>query len=169
MRRWLVLFALLGSAMIIGCSDDDGPNNPGDPVHDGTLDATIAGDLTLDFHCTTAYGLSVQGGGGPSGLMQIQGICTVGSDEYMIDIQVYHDPEPGLYGFAFPFVDAVASIAKNNVASVSNSGSVTFSEVSSDRLAGTFSCTAFHLVEPGVEFNITVTDGTFDVPVIYEE
>ncbi len=169
MRRWLVLLALLGSTMIIGCGDDDGPNDPAGPVHDGTIDAAITGDLTLDFHCTTAYGLSVQGEGGAPGLMQIQGIITQGSDEYMIDIQVYHDPEPGTYGFAFPPEGAVASIAKNNVASMSNSGSVTFTEVSSDRLAGTFSCTAFHMVGVGVEFNIEVTGGTFDVPVIYEE
>lgn len=106
MKRLLVLLGLLGLVFAGACSDDDdGPNdlnNP--PVHDGTINATVSGDLDLTFHCTTAYGLAAAGdpGEGISGIMQVQGEVTQGADEFMISIMISLDPATGTYTFVFP-------------------------------------------------------------------
>jgi hypothetical protein len=39
-------------------------------------------------------------------------------------------------------------------------------QVSASRMAGTFSFTAFRMVGVGQKVTVTVTDGTFNVPVI---
>lgn len=168
MRRSLALLVLLSMAFSIGCGDDKSPTGNGAPTYDGTITATIAGDLQLDFNCTTAYGLAVAGdtGQGTAGTMQIQGKVTEGADEYMIDIQVYHDPATGSFTLEFPPDDGVASVAKNNVGNFSDSGSIAFTEVSESRLVGTFSFHAFRVVGVGQTASIDVTDGSFDVPVI---
>lgn len=171
MKRWIGLLAVLGLVFFGGCNDDKDPTGSnGDDNHngnyDGTITATLAGDLSLDFNCSTAYGLQTTGEGKTTGLMQIQGIVTQGSDEYMIDIQVYHDPATGTYQFEFPPVAAVATVAKNNVGNFSEVGSVTFTQVSATRMAGTFSFTAFRMVGVGQKVTVDVTDGVFDVPVI---
>jgi hypothetical protein len=168
MKRWIVLLAMLGLIVTVGCGDNKkDPTVPDDNSdYDGTISATIAGDLSLDFNCTTAYGLAEAGAGGATGSMHIQGIVTQGTDEYMIDIQVYHDPATGTYQLDFPPVDGVGTVAKNNTGNISESGSVTFTQVSSSHLVGTFSFTAFRIVEGVGKVTVTVTDGTFNVPVI---
>jgi len=169
MKRWMLLLALLGAMALVNCNDDDnGPTDPNGDEYDGTISATVTGDLELEFNCTTAYGLLVPGDGGlrTNGLMQIQGVVTEGQDEYMIDIQVYHDPATGTYALAFPPVEGVATIAQNDIGNFSDEGSVTFTQVSSTRMKGTFSFHAFRVVSPGVLTSIDVEDGTFDVPVI---
>lgn len=171
MKRWIVLLMVLTLASFVACSDDDNPSrtNDDDNTHDGTITATVTGDYTLDFACTTGYGLALhEVPGEGSGSMHIQGPFTVGSDTYMIDIQIYHNPGTGTFDFAFPPVDAVGSIGKNNTGNFSESGSVTVTEASSSRLKGTFSFTAFRMEQGIGKVTVTVTNGTFDVPVIME-
>ena len=148
--------------------NDKSPTDNDDqtPEYDGTLTASVTGDLELEFDCSEAYGLAVDGQGGANGLMQIQGTITQGGHEYMIDIQVHHDPEPGAFVFAFPPTTCVASIAEDNTGNFSDAGSVTFTTVSADRLVGTFSFHAFRALGGGALSSIDVADGTFDVPVI---
>jgi hypothetical protein len=169
MKRLIALFALLSLACFIGCSDNDkSPTDNGDqtPEYDGTLTASVTGDLGLEFDCSEAYGLAVPGEGGDTGLMQIQGTITQSGHEYMIDIQVYHDPATDTFDFVFPPADCVASIAEDNTGNFSNAGSVTFTTVSADRLVGTFSFHAFRALGGGGLSSIDVADGSFDVPVI---
>lgn len=168
MKRSIALLALLGLAIFIGCNDDKSPTGDGDqtPAYDGTLTATVSGDLTLDFDCDEAYGLAVVGEGGDVGLMQVQGTITLGGHEYMIDIQVHEDPATGPFTFAFPPDNAVGSIAEDNVGNFSDTGSVTFTTVTADRLVGTFSFHAFRALGGGALSSIDVEDGVFDVPVI---
>jgi hypothetical protein len=166
--RYLMASATAGM-LLWGCGGNDkGPAGPGDGTYDGTLNATIRGDLNLDFRCSTAYGIKGTGdsGQGTTGSMHVQGVVTQGADEYMIDIQVYRDPATGTYQLTFPAVAGVATVIKNNVGNLSESGSVTFSQVSSTRLAGTFSFQAFRMASIGEKVTVTVTSGTFDVPVI---
>lgn len=165
--KWLTITAVM-SILLMGCDKDDNPLDPGTNLKNGTLTASISGDLTLNFQCSAAYGLQSKSdaGQGITGLMHIQGLVTQGSDEYMIDIQVYHDPATGTYQLEFPPVEGVATVTKNNTGNISKSGSVTFTQVSETRMAGTFSFTAFRMVSVGVEATVTVTSGTFNVPVI---
>lgn len=93
---------------------------------------------------------------------------TQGSDEYMIDIQVYHDPATGTYEFAFPPVDGVGSVIKNGFIHYSETGRVTFNQLSSTRMAGTFTFHAFRLANPGERVDLDVTEGVYDVPVILD-
>jgi hypothetical protein len=169
MKRWIGLLALLGLVAFVGCGGDEGtpsPTGPTGQTHDGTINATIDGDLVLNFRCTTAYGLQGTGGQGTTGSMHVQGIVSQGADSYMIDIQVFHDPAVGTYQLAFPAEDGIATVAKNNVGNFSESGSVTVTQTSATRLAGTFSFTAFRMTGVGQKVTVTVTEGTFDVPVI---
>ncbi|MBM3317035.1 MAG: hypothetical protein FJY75_04200 [Candidatus Eisenbacteria bacterium] len=169
MKRWIGLLVLVGLVAVLGCNDDKKSTTPdGDDNgnYDGTITATITGDLELDFSCSTAYGIAEAGQGGAAGLMQIQGIVMQGADEYMIDIQVYRDPATGTYDLAFPPVDGVGSVAKNDTGNFSESGSVTFTQVGSGKLAGTFEFVAFRVIGVGEMVTTTVADGTFDVPVI---
>jgi hypothetical protein len=171
MKRWIGLVVMLCVMLFSGCKDekkdDSNPAGNGN-THDGTLNASISGDFTLNFQCSAAY--SIQGTGnagqGTTGVMHIQGSMTQGSDTYMIDIQVYHDPATGTYQFAFPPVDGIGSVSKNSTMNFSESGSVTFTQVSSSRMAGTFSFTAFRMIDVGQKATVNVANGTFDVPVI---
>jgi hypothetical protein len=170
MRRWIGwigVLTLLTLAASGGCGSSTTTPPPGQ-THNGTISANIGGDFSLTFNCTTAYGLVVapDAGEGTPGSMHIQGPVTQGGDTYLLDIQVYHDPATGTYVLDFPPVDGVGSIARNSTGNVSETGSVTFTQVSSTRLAGTFSFTAFRMVGVGEKVTVTVTDGTFDVPVI---
>lgn len=170
MPRWIALVALLALTFAAGCGDDSDPNGPGDgnSLWDGTINANLAGEHTLNFRCTAGYGLQaddVEEGG----LMQVQGSVTQGSDVYMISIQVYHAPATGTYDLAFASQTGVGTVSKNNVGSFAESGTVTFTQVSSSRMKGTFSFTAFRMAAVGDQRTTTVTQGTFDVPVIFED
>jgi hypothetical protein len=173
MKRWISLAVVLCMILFIGCKKDSNDNsnpagNGNGTTHDGTISATISGDISVNFQCSAAYGIQGTGdaGQGTSGVMQFQGTMTQGSDTYMIDIQVYHDPATGTYQFAFPPVDAVGTIAKNSTGNFSESGSVTFTQVSASRMAGTFSFTAFRMTNEGQKVTVNVASGTFNVPVI---
>jgi hypothetical protein len=168
--KWIV-FAAMVILFLSGCSDDknDNPANPGANLKNGTLAAAISGDFSLNFQCSAANGLQETGNAsqGTTGIMHIQGIMAQGSDEYMIDIQVYHNPATGAYQLEFPSAVGAAIVSKNSDANFAKSGSVTFSQVSSTRMAGTFNFSAFRLDNAGKEITVTVSSGTFDVPVIY--
>ncbi|MBM3285848.1 MAG: hypothetical protein FJY88_00635 [Candidatus Eisenbacteria bacterium] len=170
MRRWIGLLAVLCLTTLVSCGDDDkkSTTGPGDQnqEHDGTITAAITGDFQLDFTCADAYGLKVEPQEGLPGSMHIQGDVTLGSDQYMIDIQVYHDPATGTFDLTFPPVDGVGSIIKNSRIHYSETGSVTISQVSASRMEGTFSFHAFSMVSPGQRVDVDVMEGTFDVPVI---
>ena len=168
MKRWTMLFALLAVTLAVGCGDDDGtgPGNGGNGVVDGTLNATVTGDYEVSFRCTAAYGVQLEAAAGGQGTMQVQGSVVQGADTYMISIQVYRDAATGTYDLSFPPVEGVGTISKNNVGNFSESGTVTFTQVSSSRMKGTFSFTAFRIVGVGDKRTVTLTEGTFDVPVI---
>lgn len=174
MKRWIVLLLVLGLTSFAACNDDDNSTNPNDNdnnhnTHNGTITARVTGDYTLNFACTTGYGLAlneVQGQG--TGSMHIQGPFTVGGDTYLIDIQIYENPGTGTFEFVFPPVNAVGSIGKNSTGNFSESGSVTVTEATSSRLKGTFSFTAFRIEQGIGKVTVTVSNGTFDVPVILE-
>jgi hypothetical protein len=162
----LLLISLAMIFCLVSCND----NNPtkGDTKYDGTLNATISGDLNLSFQCKEAYGLIVKPAEGLNGSMHIQGSVKQGSDTYMIDIQVYHDAAAGTYELSFPMSSGggVASVAKNNTGNFSESGSVTFTQVSSTRMAGTFEFTAWRVDNVGQKITTEVASGSFNVPVI---
>lgn len=63
----------------------------------------------------------------------------------------------------------MASVAENSIGNFSESGGVTFTQISASRMAGTFSFTAFRMVGVGEKVTVTVTEGTFDVPVILDD
>jgi hypothetical protein len=165
MRRWIAPLALLAVTLTAGCGDDSTGPGDGDVILDGTLNATVAGDLGLTFRCTAAYGVQATESEDGTGLMQVQGSVTQGADTYLISIQVSHDPATGTYNLAMG-TQGVAAITKNNVGNFAESGTVTFTQVSSSRMKGTFNFTAVRLVGVGDQRTVTVTQGTFDVPVI---
>jgi len=171
--KWLTSAVLFG-LLFLSCSDDkddSNPTGPGANIKNGTLTATISGDFTLNFQSNAAYGLQATANAtqGITGMMHIQGAMSQGADAYLIDIQIYHDPATGTYSLAFPPVDAVGTVTKNNSGSFSKSGSVTLTTVSSTRMKGTFSFTAFRMTGVGQEVTTTVSSGVFDVPVIASE
>jgi len=170
MNRLISIAVIISLTLFFGCSEDKKDNsNPTGPggANTGTINASISGDFASNFQCTTAYGLqgTANASQGTGGSMHIQGTVT-GSDTIMIDIQIYHDPATGTYDLAFPPVDGVGIVSKNNEMNFSESGTATFSQVSSSRMSGTFNFTAFRMTDVGQKVTVTVTSGSFDVPVI---
>lgn len=163
----LIAIPIMLSLILAGCKEKKNPTGPNDQTG-GKLNAVISGDFSLNFQSNDAIGLYDQAdpGEGFEGGMQVQGSVKQGSDEYIIDIQVYRNPATGTYQFSFPPVDAVASISKNDLGYLSKSGSVTFTQVSKSRLAGTFNFTAIAVDDSGQSVTVTVASGTFDVPVM---
>jgi hypothetical protein len=168
MFLFLISIAMLFS--IVGCNDDDdkNPAGPGNNKYDGTLNATVSGDFNLNFQCKTAYGLIVKPANGQSGSMHIQGSVTQGSDTYLIDIQVYHDAATGTYDMTFPMQtgQGLGTISKNSVGNVSESGSITFTQVNDSHMVGTFEFTAWRMEGVGQKVTVVVSSGSFNVPVI---
>lgn len=169
MRILTLIFTLAFFCFVVsGCFDNDKNPTGVDNKKNGKLNATLSGDINLNFQCNEAFGLQAIGNAseGTSGLMQIQGTIKQGSDEIGIDIQVYHDPATGTYQLFFPPQEGVGTVIKNNESYISKSGSIAFTEVNKNRMVGTFSFTAFRMIGVGQEVTVTVTSGSFDVPVI---
>jgi len=163
----LIAIPIILSLMLAGCKEKKNPTGPNDQTG-GKLNAVISGNFSLNFQSNNAIGLydPADPSEGFEGAMQVQGSVKQGSDEYIIDIQVYRNPVTGTYQFSFPMVDAVASISKNELGYLSKSGSVTFTQVSKSRLVGTFNFTGISMDATGQEVTVTVASGTFDVPVL---
>lgn len=171
-RSGVVLLIVLSLALACGNDDKDkSPTTPGSGTRNGTLTATLSGDINLNFNSNTAYGLQSQAdaASGEPGLMQVQGVVNVGGVQYSIDIQIYRNPATGTFQLRFPPQDGVGSVLKNSDGYFSESGSVTFTQVSKTSMAGTFNFKAFKMVGVGQKVTVDVTNGSFNVPVIYED
>jgi hypothetical protein len=164
MKKLIGMIVIVGLAVFIGCGEKEKSNPTGPGVtHNGTIHATVGGDYTLTFNCTTAYCVADQG---TSGSMHVQGEVTVGSDTYQIDIHISQEPSTGTWGLTFPSAD-YATIAKSNTGNFSESGSVTVTQASTSKVVGTFDFVAWRVEgDPVVKKTVTVSSGTFDVPII---
>lgn len=171
-QKYLVM-AVIAGLILTGCGDDKDDNNPvgpsgsnGSNATAGTLKATISGNLSLNFSSSLAVAHVADED------FQITGSMMSGNSLYTLSLVVLKAPGQFTIALINPSDadngDASAGFtlsAETGAGSYySISGTLTVTSASSTRLKGTFQFTAVNDADGS---QITVAQGTFDVPINY--
>jgi hypothetical protein len=158
MKKLIGMILIIGLFVFIGCGNKKSNSTGPGVIHNGRIHTNVSGNYNLTFNCTTAYCVATQG---TNRSMDIQGFVTSGADTFSITINISDAPTSGTWTLGFP-AENWGVIEKNNTMNYSESGSVTVTGASSSKVVGTFNFEAFGMGGT----TVTVSDGTFNAPII---